>query len=471
MNKSLKWLHLSDLHFNYNNYNSIVMRQSLLKYIRQLQKENGFDMVFITGDIVYQGGKFDKEVEKFIGDILKEARVTAENLYIVPGNHDIVRTNLRKTILEGIASRNSEQAELDKETLEELKKGQKKFNTFYKKIKGEAYPTKNIHSITRNLEYNIININTCVTCGRAEEEGSLRILLKNLQQTLNEVENSKAINIAIGHHSIECFHETERDKIINRLIDNNVDIYLCGHTHKPKYHFDTNNYRELPMFVCGGNMVDDFATVGFISGEIDLSTKKGSVTFHSWNNDYEKWDIDVNLGRKVVNGSLKFQLERFNITEEQIEEDLEIPVGLDEDEFREFIIEFHKAFSGKKHQDFDPQLKDIKEKFSNMKCTQSIKKQYDKFSGYFPIINQIMDNPNYLDGETRLIIPNVIIEEYNKAFDEAESGTKIIEVMTESLFHRYYNVLSCTPQKLKIYLKIIIYWCIHECDIFDDIKE
>ncbi|HBF6521665.1 TPA: metallophosphoesterase [Clostridioides difficile] len=472
MSKQLNWVHLSDIHFTYKDYCTNTMRDLLLKYLKSLSSDKIFDFIVITGDIVFQGAKYDNDLINFINKILSALNLTKSELFIVPGNHDLKRDKMTSLALENLAREKGLKASIDKELEDGFKKRQRAYFTFLKNVTDNSYTNTKLHTVKSLDKCNLIHLNTAWSCGNRYEEGNLRIGLSRLTEVLKEVEGSEKINIAIGHHTIECFHESERDKIINRFVDQDVDIYLAGHVHKPKYHFEANNNRVIPMFVCGSGMVQDFGTNNFIVGSIDLETKQGKITYHSWNNDLEKWDVDSNVGRQVCKGDQKFDIDRLkkkdnisNILEKEY-----IDTDLDENEFKEFLIEFHSQFKYNGSQEFNQIEVDIKEKFVNMKCINSVEKEFLKFSAKFPIVNQIMNNPLYLDGEAKLIIPSVIVTEYQKVFDDYPTGTKIIEAMVDNMYNQYKNMLKYPKVKLCIYLKIMVYWSIQECDIFNDFK-
>lgn len=473
MGAILKWIHLSDIHYNFNNYPSLRMRDLLLKYIEEICKGDIYNFMIITGDILYKGKNYNGTVVEFIDKMLETSKIEKGNLYIVPGNHDLKRSKPREHMINGIIYDDTpnDYFEFDKETECVLLDAQKTFFEFYKKVKEENYPKDKIHFVKKTPEYNILHINTCLTSGINNEEGTLKVGLTRLFESLKEINGDKdCINIAIGHHGIDCFSENEQTKIMNSLIDYGIDIYLCGHIHKPKYFFDYNNYRNLPMFASGANIVDGYATASFITGEIDLEEKKAKIVYHSWNDEIERWNIDLNVGRRITKGSLNFNLDRF-VVENDLESELYLSSNLDEDDFKRFIIEFNNyiEFNDIHELEFIP--KDINIKFENMRCNRSIRKQYDKFSEYFPVVNEIMDNPNYIDLETKLIIPNVIVEEYNNVFDDFPTGTKIIEAIASNILDRYKNKINYPESRLKVYIKILVYWSIYECDIFDDVKE
>lgn len=472
MSGKLNWVHLSDIHFTYKDYCTNTMRNLLLKYLKSLSSNQKFDFIVITGDIVFQGGKYENDLINFINDILSSLNLTKNELYIVPGNHDLKRDKMTSLALENLAKENDLKATLHKELEDGFKKRQKAFFTFLKKVTNNSYTNTKLHTVKSLDKCNLIHLNTAWSCGNTYEEGSLRIGLNRLTETLKEVEGSEKINIAIGHHTIECFHESERDKIINRFVDQDIDIYLAGHVHKPKYHFEANNNRIIPMFVCGSGMVQNFGINNFLICNIDLETKQGKTTYHSWNNDLEKWDIDSNVGRQVNKGNQIFNIDRLKKNDNVLEilEQEYVDSNLDVNEFKEFLIEFHSQFKYNGSQKFDQIGVGIKEKFVNMKCINSVEREFLKFSANFPIVNQIMNNPLYLDGEAKLIIPSVIVTEYQRVFDDYTTGTKIIEVMVENMYNQYKNMLKYPKVKLCVYLKIMIYWSIQECDIFNDFK-
>lgn len=469
MQNQLRWLHLSDIHFNLANYQSARMRDLLLKYVKDITVNNRFDFLVMTGDIAYRGSRYNKEINNFIDELLDISGIEKKNLFIVPGNHDLIRSQPREFMINGIVQTMDIYDEFQEETESSLLNAQSNFFSFYKDIKGEDYPKDKIHFVSKHSKYNIIHLNTCLISGRENEEGTLKIGLTRLRNALKDVENDKVINIAIGHHGIDCFDDKEQSTIINALIDYGVDMYFCGHIHKPKYHFDADNYRQLPMFVCGANIVDDYAKASFITGEINIESNKAKITYHSFDKEIEKWNIDPSVGRKIVNGSLDFIVER--LSNDIDENTYEVQQDIDEDDFKRFLIDFHNYIELHNIKELKFVPKDIEKKFENMRCNNTVKRQYDIFSEYFPVVNEVMDNPNYLEVEKKLIIPNTIVEEYNNIFDEYPTGTKIIEVLTNSILNRYRNRISYPESRLKIYIKTLIYWSIYECDIFDDIKE
>lgn len=180
----------------------------------------------------------------------------------------------------------------------------------------------------------------------------------------------------------------------------------------------------------------------------------------------QQWVKDSKVSRKTnEDGITKFQIDRFS--QQYSYEDIYI----DNDIFRDFIIEFHQNFDIQQDQDTELYKKDITEKFINMKCNKSMVKQYDKLSLYFPVISQVMHSTTFMSTKNKLIISSVIIEAYNNNFDLYDTGHKILEAMVHEIFINYKNKIKYTETNLKLYIKVLCCWLIYECDIFDDKKE
>ena len=102
-----------------------------------------------------------------------------------------------------------------------------------------------------------------------------------------------------------------------------------------------------------------------------------------------------------------------------------------------------------------------------MKCNKSVEKQYHSLCRYFPVIDEIMES-TLLTQIERESIPNIVISEYNKVWKKAIDGNEIIELIVENIFQTYKDEFNYSNTTLKAYFKILVYWSIYECDIFND---
>ena len=465
----LRWIHLSDIHYGYENYNTLAMKKKLYEYLEGITNILKYDFLVITGDICYKFGEFD---DQMINNLIKACNIPRENIYMVPGNHDIKRSKIRESILASIKLENNIRdiyvRKLDKEFYSQLIKGQKRFWKYYQEhIKPDKYDYKRLHNIIERENYNIICMNTCFFSGQDGEEGNLVLGLTNQIEVLSELDkNTHKINIAIGHHGIDCFHEDERDSIVYNFIDCGVDIYLCGHVHSGNYKFYNDDLTELPVLTSGSLMIDEYKAT-FITGEIDEKTKECNIQYHSWISDIQKWDIDNSIGRRLKNQRLTFNLSRFKKNNEVTNN--EVTIDINEDEFEKFIIEFIETSTTYIAKEYTNIARDVYDKLANMLCLPTTISNFNELSKYFYIIDGILLT-NELFNEKRLIIDNLITDEYRNSFHSCSDGDEIIDSIVNKIYIEYKDMLNYSKMKFKFYIKILVYWMINFCSIFNEKK-
>lgn len=141
----IRWLHISDLHLNTNETESIRMRRKLPQYI--LDNNIEYDYVFCTGDIRDSSAEHWREPfpsADFLKNLCEIRNISLDNLFIVPGNHDVNRTaSDRENVVENMLwhdnkswSRNykTELGNIGDSTLQALHDGEKEFRSFLGKI-------------------------------------------------------------------------------------------------------------------------------------------------------------------------------------------------------------------------------------------------------------------------------------------------------------------------------------------------
>lgn len=475
---NVSWLQLSDIHYNFKGYDTIKMRESLLAFLTDRVKTNPIHFLVVTGDIVYQGNKYSDEIITFINHVLSICGLSSDKLFIVPGNHDLKRSAARTSIINDIQEKDY-YPDFDKSYETALLSGQTDFFRFYKKIKkihgkGKIPFQEDIHVIYEDKMYNIIQLNTALTCGQDGEEGNLKIDLGRLHSTLTKIKNKNGLNIAIGHHSLDCFSEIERNKVLLEFEDSGVNLYLCGHIHNSAISINAEGTVEIATVVCGANIVSDYGKAGCVFFNIDESSLNGYAHYYCWDNINLEWISDNTVNRKAKEGLLPLSLNKAEKYDEEF-------IELDTDEFRHFIVEFQKEIikapienkqSAEQLQEMIDKIValDIPEKFKRMKCNQALRKQFNKYAIYFPTIKSVMESPGFTSLESRLMITGTIIENYNRVFDSYDNGNIIFEKIILELYDCYKHSFDISDSRLKMYFRALAFWSINECDIFDDMK-
>lgn len=456
----LEWIHLSDVHFSGNEgYEIRRMRDSIINKLKEIIADRVISFVVVSGDLVYQNGTYDSQLKKFLDSIMEICNITKDNLFIVPGNHDLKRNQPRILLLNGIRKDNFK---FEHETMKQLQKDFKKYKTFMKKMGKDDGDY--IYKLEKRKGYNLFLMNTAFTAGTDADDGNLILEKDSFYDEIKKLKDQEnSVNIAVGHHPIRCFLQENQEKIWNNFNDYNIDFYLCGHMHKGAYSYDLNTGRVIPTYQCGSGRVDDYATVTFLVGELDMKTKKGKIISYKWLTNEECWTIGGIEGRKAVTGEMEVILERFqqNAPSSSVDEEI------NEDEFRRFMMRFHEKLKNLSDIESNIDPKDVFEKFSNMKCNKSVEKHYASLCRYFPIVDEIMES-SLLTTIERESIPNIVISEYNKVFGTASNGNEIIELIVDNIFQMYKDEFQYSNSKLKTYFKILVFWSIYECDIFNE---
>jgi formylglycine-generating enzyme required for sulfatase activity/predicted MPP superfamily phosphohydrolase len=317
MMTEIKWLHLSDIHYTFQNHQTTTMRQALFSYMNTLGK---FDLIAITGDIAYKNGGY-ASVKAFIND-LRGVLQDQKNLFIVPGNHDLQRSPRRNVYIKGLEGEAEEKGldlstyvsdHLDQGTYEDLLRafsGENGYFQFYREITEKAYPEKELHFVEPREFFNIIHLNTCLISGRDNEEGSLVFDQERLREALAKIKDSDKLNIALGHHFLDCFSKEERELFKQKLSDYKIDLYLCGHIHQSDHHLLTDDKHPCQVLTSGAGIAHDHSVVGFITGSVDLRTGKGEATYHKWSRN-NTWVVDNEAVRKTGTGILPLELGKF----------------------------------------------------------------------------------------------------------------------------------------------------------------
>ncbi|GIP42829.1 putative metallophosphoesterase-like protein YydB [Paenibacillus sp. J45TS6] len=479
------FIQISDIHHHFSNYDSLKMRLMLEEYLKELSQGTRFDFVLITGDLSDKGAGFNDEISGFLDLILSSLNLTRKDIFIVPGNHDLKRNVPRKYVIEGI------KASLSKDELDEALKTEdtkgillesfKDFFEFYKEYTEEDYPRESFHFIKTKGKCNIIHLNTCLTAYTSNEEGTLLIGRQKLIGCLSALKRDPSkINIAIGHHTIDCFHPDEITSIVANFDDFGIDMYLSGHVHKPKYHIEANVHTPYINLVSGATHSDDYAVGGFISAKVAFDSHELEVQYHKWHNVDEYWSTTNDMGRLAKSGTLKHKLKKFEKRAKQLDvsvdltslrDDIEDKVRIDEDEFKQFIIDFHQHPKKKGEiTSYQTKQKEIEEKFDNMRCSSSFEKMFLDYAQYFTAIEEILNSTSYIEADKKEIVSELVIETYLGIHSKYDSGDVIFTTMVDAIQKQYSETLSYSPAKTRRYIRILTCWSIYDCNIFNENK-
>ncbi len=314
----IKWLHLSDIHFNYKNFESHSLREDFLKRIQALTESEPFTHLFITGDILYRYQKADDSTVLFIQKLVEIMQLPFNKVYFVPGNHDHNRDYTIGTLESVITCTQrskkytSEIDNISDENAQKLLNSFENYDDAYYRVSGNHYysHSANPHFVSTNDGVSIISINTAwLDKDSRNKDNYLLIGSRQLQLALTEKsdELNNSLNIAIGHHTLEDMKQIERFRVLDQFRRNNVGIYFCGHRHKADiiYHSEY----DVVEFVSPGGFNDGYSDGGYIWGVIDTDADFYKAEVYSWYDN--KWCIESKIKSTDEYGIYYFNTQRF----------------------------------------------------------------------------------------------------------------------------------------------------------------
>lgn len=263
----MKILQISDIHWtkrNHWNANFPGMKARLLVDIKEfIEAGNEIDYIFICGDIAYKGIK--EEYEKalaYIDDICKIIGRTREDVFVVPGNHDLNRSapghQTREMINASLAFEPNNEAFLDDVLLKNgvLRKDLFAAFTDYNVFAGnffckeevmnkcitgkesdaiddsdKLYYEEKLSKKVGDIDVTIRGVNTALNCDgwdwNEDNQKGHRQMLPHRAYVM-EKEEKQVLRIIMGHHPLPFLTSGEE---VKDYLDNHYHIQLFGHVH------------------------------------------------------------------------------------------------------------------------------------------------------------------------------------------------------------------------------------------------
>jgi predicted phosphodiesterase len=234
------WLHISDLHLkSQSSYDEDAVLKALVKKVRSDAVSSTPNAVFVTGDISFSGKKEEfQKAERFFDDLLIAAKLTKNELFLIPGNHDVFRPGgmgLLRTLQNEEQSVEYFHPSTDcVHITHKLSNFMSWHNSYFQGIRqltanttcGPVWKAK-----IGEVVACVVPINTALFCVDDGDHGKLWVGRSCLSAIVDELEKEDAgLRIALMHHPLEWLNEFERSNIQSLIFDN-FDVILRGHLH------------------------------------------------------------------------------------------------------------------------------------------------------------------------------------------------------------------------------------------------
>jgi 3',5'-cyclic AMP phosphodiesterase CpdA len=329
MNNTLTWLHLSDLHLTCKNkdkdwtvksINQDIVIKSLLEAIDNLliKKGQNPDIIFITGDLVHGGKEDEYQVaEEFCNQLLDKTGLNKQNLFIVPGNHDVNREKVESLHIKRwypFDTQDEVSEVLSDSTISPVILSKlKDFYQFSNKFFGLDCKPEQHYIIAKSIEINKTNINllglnSALFAGYdGDDEKKLAFGLHQINEALTILDKNY-LTFAFFHHPFSCFHKCEES--IQKQLKTKADLILTGHLHEPSNMSQRDTSGNAVIIGAGASYEKRTSENSFNVGVLDLETGKGKVQFYKFiEKQGNRWtkNTEINLDEDD-NGRFPFEI-------------------------------------------------------------------------------------------------------------------------------------------------------------------
>lgn len=362
-------IHLSDLHISANKKfgffyeDCINVIDKLVEDLRYLQQtyDVKFDTVFFTGDLAFSGAKeefdlFDKHVRTRIID---ELSLNRNDFHILPGNHDVCRSDV------SFFERSNRNANSD--FVEELftavnGKDQKwdrlnNYKDYESSLGAQDYTDYEFLFKTKkvNSDLYLVFLNSAWLCMDDNDKENLFITKSQFTKATKNIPRNAKI-ILLTHHPIDWLCSEDRVKF-SSFLEKKVSLMFFGHMHEFKQIRESNFREDITVFLQAGTLDSRELYSGYscvLLNNIN-NISDGRVIYRKFDKDkstFTSWDEYGDEGRFdfTTENSLTFDSEKFSEISQgilnKVDKDHLINIGYSEDKkksLRKFYSEpnFH----------------------------------------------------------------------------------------------------------------------------------
>ena len=320
---TLTILHISDLHLHKKKLHDIhIIRDRLFVDLDLMKKKENlnFDCIIFSGDIINKGQDFKEDFplshKEFIKPLLEHLEITQDEIFIVPGNHDVDRKKTSKNFEDGLMSNLSAQEQFDNffDSFGE-NKGEESF--LKRKLDGyfsfQARYMKNSNLIFNNFFSDVYKTNfgklsvgilALNSVWRSSEFGNdkerLIIGLKTIETAIEYIKDCD-LKIAISHHPLSMLTDWDQKSVKNSLA-RSVNILFTGHLHESDFVYEKpilgKLYISTSAAIFQGRIKNGYSIV-----KMDLSNKKLTVFLRRWYEKRREFDQET---EKCAEGKIEY---------------------------------------------------------------------------------------------------------------------------------------------------------------------
>ena len=329
---AITWLHLSDWHQKGKDFDRDVVRDALIKDIKNRKGIDGslekIDFVVFSGDVAYHGKaeEYQAAITEFFDPILKATGIECNRLIIVPGNHDLERAAL-DVLPSDLGQRLSMRTTVNEWLTDDRRRrallapmdNYSQFVTNYlgKNVAGPEPAYGSVRQFeVEGKKIAVIGLNSAWLCARHKEGpagkeevndyGHLIVGEPQVREALHASADAD-VRIAVLHHPFDWLAPTDtlaEKNTIRRQLSKQCHFILHGHEHDS----DVSASRSITgdsVIVSAGASYDRPETLasryanGYNFVHLDLATWRGTVYLRCYEDRRREWVCDTGAIGKV----------------------------------------------------------------------------------------------------------------------------------------------------------------------------
>lgn len=243
------WLHISDIHMRASDAWSqdVVLKAMCDDISRRRKAGTAVDFILVTGDLAFSGKSEEYALSALFFDAISSAAgIGKEQIFCIPGNHDIQRERQKLCFLGARSElQNPNRVDLTlspEEDMATLLKRQENYRNFQRSyfVRQSRTETADGLAFVTRLEIDDIVIAIMGLDSAWLAEGGLSDhgkLLIGERQVINALALAEPLDphvvIAMAHHPFHLLQEFDRRPVQSR-IERGCHFFHCGHLHSPE---------------------------------------------------------------------------------------------------------------------------------------------------------------------------------------------------------------------------------------------
>lgn len=317
----MRIVHLSDLHLEKTTKQDYI-DHILIPLINNLYEENeikAIDIILITGDLINHGGQnyinikesFEDFALSIIDPIVKSLSLSRNQVFFVPGNHDINRSRINPIFESGLKNTLTSETAVSSfitspqsmERIEDFKQFEQEYYKDFLNCQLTQFQSSFKVRINQEL-IGITCLNSAWRCYKSEDDKNHLIIGEKQLISATNFLNDCSIKIAISHHHPDWLTSFDEEAVNNHLM-NNYHLFFCGHNHRTKSYFYQDPDGQLFVFCASGMLSPNLKTlksfdIGYSIVDYDLLEEKISVTYKKADYNTATFFTNSALGKNGV---------------------------------------------------------------------------------------------------------------------------------------------------------------------------